>query len=134
MKTTLVTGGAGFAGSHLIDQLAADESDSSIVAWHRPGSAHGARSASARVRWEAVDMLDRAAVAAAIARTRPSTVFHCAGAAHVGRAWSGTESTFALNVRGTQYLLEALADQSVPARVLVPSSAMIYRPSTEPLR
>lgn len=133
MNPILVTGAAGFAGSHLIDQLAADDSGATIVAWHRPGSERGSRTTSARVRWDAVDVLDRAAVAAAVARTRPDTVFHCAGAAHVGRAWTGTESTFALNVRGTQYLLEALAAQPAAARVLVPSSAMIYRPSTEPL-
>jgi GDP-4-dehydro-6-deoxy-D-mannose reductase len=137
VNAILVTGAAGFAGSHLLDQLATDDSGSTIVAWHRPGSAHGPGSSSTRVRWDAVDMLDRAAVAAAVERSRPETVFHCAGAAHVGRAWSGTETTFAINVRGTQYLLEALEhlhrNHGVPARVLVPSSAMIYRPSTEPL-
>ena len=33
----LVTGGAGFAGSHLIELLSRDGLD--IVAWHRPGGA-----------------------------------------------------------------------------------------------
>jgi GDP-4-dehydro-6-deoxy-D-mannose reductase len=136
----LVTGAAGFAGSHLIDDLARDDSTQPIVAWERPGSGRArgsdAANAHARVRWEAVDLLDRAAVTAAIARIRPSVVFHCAGAAHVGKAWNGGESTFAINVRGTQFLLEALEAlrQERVTRVLVPSSAMIYRPSTEPLR
>ena len=136
----LVTGAAGFAGSHLLDDLARDDSTEAIVAWERPGSerARGSEAAKppARVNWEAVDLLDRAAVAAAIARIRPTVVFHCAGAAHVGRAWNGGESTFAINVRGTQFLLEGLdALRQKPAtRVLVPSSAMIYRPSPEPLR
>ena len=43
--------------------------------------------------------------ATAIARMRPSAVYHCAGAAHVGRAWDSTEPTFATNVRGTHHLL-----------------------------
>ena len=129
----LVTGAAGFAGSHLLDQLAGDDASGLIVAWERPGSARAHAKMAARVRWDAVDVLDRAAVAAAVARARPSVVFHCAGAAHVGRAWNGGESTFAINVRGTQFLLEALHREGGAASVLVPSSAMIYRPSPEPL-
>ncbi len=135
---TLVTGAGGFAGSHVLDQLADDDSGSTLVAWHRPGSAPGPRSASDRVRWEAVDLLDRAAVAAAVARARPSIVFHCAGAAHEGRARSHTEAAFAINVRGTQFVLDALdhlhKEHGVVARVLIPSSAMVYRLSTGPHR
>ena len=78
--TILVTGAGGFAGSHLLDLLAGE--DVAIVAWHRPGSAP--RAAGPSVRWEAVDLLDRGAVREAIARTRPSAVYHCAAAAHVG--------------------------------------------------
>jgi GDP-4-dehydro-6-deoxy-D-mannose reductase len=60
-------------------------------------------------------------------------VYHCAGAAHVGRSWEDTPATFAINVRGTHHLLSALTEHAVPARVLVPSSALVYRPSVEPL-
>jgi GDP-4-dehydro-6-deoxy-D-mannose reductase len=120
--TTLVTGAAGFAGSHLIDLLAAAGAD--LVAWHRPGG-HPPREV-AGVRWDAVDLLDRAQVVAAIARSRPTHVYHCAGAAHVGRAWDSTERTFAINVRGTHHLLETLERAAEPARVMIPSSALVY--------
>ena len=118
----LVTGAAGFAGSHLIDLLSA--SDARIVAWHRPGGAPPRPHPG--TRWEAVDLLDRDQVDAAVARLRPSAVYHCAGEAHVGRAWDSTESTFAINVRGTHHLLEALERTGAPVRVLVPSSALVY--------
>ncbi len=121
----LVTGAAGFAGSHLLDLLAASGAD--IVAWHRPGG-KPPRDVP-RTRWDAVDLLDAAQVAGAIARLRPSAVYHCAGAAHVGRAWDFTEATFATNVRGTHHLLQALEREGVGARVLVPSSALVYATS-----
>jgi GDP-4-dehydro-6-deoxy-D-mannose reductase len=145
-SVTLVTGAAGFAGGHLLDLLAADAPSgvsaanpsnaasaagetggagaARIIAWHRPGGAPP-RDVPGTI-WEAVELLDRAAVRDAIARLRPSLVYHCAGAAHVGRAWDRTESTLAINVRATHHLLDALAAARVDARVLIPSSAMVY--------
>src|SRR6202035_5174838 len=143
----LVTGAAGFAGGHLLELLARDGLP--LVAWHRPGGTqppstpamepHAVRSAVeppavTSVLWEAVDLLDRPAVRAALDRVRPAAVYHCAGAAHVGRSWDKIESTFAVNVRGTFNVLEALREAGVTARVLVPSSAMVYAPADTMLR
>ena len=98
-----------------------------------PGIALAARRAlrDRRVQWEAVDLLDRGAVREAIARTRPSAVYHCAAAAHVGKAWDSTESTFAVNVLGTHHLCDALRREDLHVQFLIPSSAMIYRPSSD---
>jgi len=131
----LVTGAAGFAGSHLLELLAADgardpAASVDIVGWHRPGKKPPAVNG---VRWDAVDLLDRTAVAEAIRRHQPGAVYHCAGAAHVGRAWDSVTSTFAVNVRGTHHLLDALHAAALAPVMFVPSSAMIYRPSNEPI-
>jgi GDP-4-dehydro-6-deoxy-D-mannose reductase len=128
-NTTLVTGAAGFAGSHLIDALVRDRVD--VVAWTRPNG-HEAASTDG-VRRETVDILDRSAVREAMARIRPAAVFHCAGAAHVGKAWDHTESTLATNVMGTHHVLDALRHANVESRVLIPSSALVYTPADRPL-
>src|SRR6266496_713197 len=52
--TILVTGAAGFAGSHLLDRLVGD--DAAVVAWYRPGGKPPATPPS--VRCEAVDLPD----------------------------------------------------------------------------
>ena len=73
--------------------------------------------------WVPVDLLDRASVMDAIAGNRPAVVYHCGGAAHVGHAWSRSEVTLTVNVRGTQHLLDALSRAGATTRVLIPSSA-----------
>lgn len=102
-----------------------------VVGWFRPGG----RAPHARdgVEWDAVDVLDPEAVHTAMARVAPTAVYHCAGAANVGRAWNRTEATLATNVRATQFVLDAAGRLSRPAPVLVPSSAMVYRPADRPL-
>jgi GDP-4-dehydro-6-deoxy-D-mannose reductase len=123
--TLLITGAAGFAGSHLLDLLTtATNNHREIVAWQRPGGR--APAARARARWDSIDLLDRESVREAIARVRPSVVYHCAGAAHVGKAWDRADHTFAVNVRATHHLLDALRAAGVQSRVLIPSSALVY--------
>ena len=134
-QSVLVTGAAGFAGGHLLDLLTGANGDAragsvDVVGWYRPGRMPTERPG---VRWAGVDLLDRDAVADAIALVRPSVVYHCAGAAHVGRAWEQTEATFAVNVRGSHHVLDGLARAGVSARVLIPGSAHVYRPAGEPL-
>lgn len=140
LPTVLVTGAAGFAGGHLLDLLAR-EPQNELVAWRRPPNARTARPGPsptavlrARVAWDEVDLLDLTAVRDALARVRPAFVYHCAGAAHVGRAWHTTEPTFAINVRGTHHLLEGLrATANTSARVLIPSSSLVYAVADGPM-
>jgi GDP-4-dehydro-6-deoxy-D-mannose reductase len=81
----------------------------------------------------AVDLLDASAVRTAIAETRPGTIYHLAGAAHTAESWRSTTTTLATNVLGTHNLLEAVCLARVSARILIPGSALVYRPSTEAL-
>lgn len=129
LPPTLVTGAAGFAGGHLLDLLASQGAN--LVAWHRPGG-DPPREVDG-VRWQGVDLRDRDAVRAAIRATKPDRVYHCAGAAHVGDAWNAGLHAFDTNVRGTHHLVEALRAEAPEARLLIPSSGLVYAPSEHPM-
>jgi GDP-4-dehydro-6-deoxy-D-mannose reductase len=121
----LITGAAGFAGSHLLDVL--EPGDAPIVAWYRPGERLPAPPTGARCRWMEVDVVDAGAVRSAILSIRPSAVYHLAGVAHVGGSWGETVRTLEVNVLGTHHVLSAIAELERPPRILVTGSALVYR-------
>jgi GDP-4-dehydro-6-deoxy-D-mannose reductase len=129
--TILVTGAAGFAGSHLLDLLG--EEAVRVVALRKPGVGADTQAAYPAVAWMEIDVLDRDAMRKAIGELAPEVVYHLAGAPHVGQSWSAATETLSINVMGTHALLEALRLERVPARVVVPSSAYVYRPSDRAL-
>jgi GDP-4-dehydro-6-deoxy-D-mannose reductase len=101
-----VTGGSGFAGSHLLDLL--------------PGATAPSR--------EELDLLDGDAVSAAVRESAPDTVWHLAALASVGRSWEAPAETIAENVAMTVNLLEAVRTEAPEATVVLISSGEIYGP------
>ena len=100
------------------------------MAWSRqPAGAHGGDG----VEWSQVDVTNRDDVTAALLRARPQWVVHLAGSPHVGQSWANAWEPLKTNVIGTHHLLEAVRTGHRHCRVLVVTSAMIYRPSGDPL-
>lgn len=126
--TILVTGAAGFAGSHVVQTLAGA---GNVIGWMR--ATPPPEEIAPLATWQQVDLLDREAVRAAIYRAKPDAVYHCAGAPNVAYSWRDTVSPLSNNVLGTHILLDALRRAGSRCRVVIPGSATVYAPSTSPL-
>jgi len=125
--TVLITGAAGFAGSHVLDLLGED--DVRVVALRKPGIGAETQAAYPAVEWVEIDLLDRDSVRRAVASLAPAAIYHLAGSPHVGQSWKSATETLSVNVLGTHHLFEALRAEGLHSRVVVPSSAYVYRPA-----
>jgi GDP-4-dehydro-6-deoxy-D-mannose reductase len=124
----LVTGAAGFAGSHVVEALGGPDH---VVGWthHAPPPREIAHLAA----WHRVDMLNLAEVRDEIARLKPSAVIHCAGAPNVAHSWRDAVTPLSANVLATHHLFDALGRAGAACRVVVPGSATVYAASTAAL-
>ena len=123
----LITGAAGFAGSHLLEHLAGSDD---LVGWSRSDPPPGL---APLARWERVDILDGQRVYDALRLLRPRAIFHCAGLPHVAESWTDTAAPLAANVLGTHRILDAVDRLDYPCRILVTGSSLVYGPSADPI-
>jgi GDP-4-dehydro-6-deoxy-D-mannose reductase len=120
----LITGGAGFAGTHLAEMLLAD---ADVEVWgtshHAPApdlpGLHGLQTTTC-------DLLDRDAVQAMLAQLRPNWIFHLAGQSDVGGSWGSAWETIEANMRSQLNLLEAMVQVKLDARILIVGSNNEY--------
>ena len=131
-NTVLVTGGAGFIGSHLVDALVARGHavrvfDSLEPQVHGPLATQGRWPAYANPGAEYLlgDVRDRDALARALAGVE--AVCHLAAGTGVGQSMYQISKYVEVNVQGTANLLDALANGSHRVRRLIlASSRAIY--------
>lgn len=125
----LVTGGAGFIGSHLVDRLLALGHEVAVLddlsSGHRENLPPGVRLHVASVAGPAIDEI--------VAAERPEAIFHLA--AQVDAARSVREPLFdaEVNVLGTVRLLAAAAGAGVRRFVLASSAAVYGEPEALPV-
>lgn len=128
-RNVLVTGGAGFVGSYLVDALVA-RGDRVRVFDNLDPQVHGPeREAppwlSPGAELVVGDMRDARAVAAALQGV--DVVFHLAAAVGVGQSMYRIADYTATNTLGTAHLLQALVDRKQQLqRLVVASSMSIY--------
>lgn len=117
----LITGGAGYIGSHACKALA--RAGYTPIAYDNLVYGH-----AGAVRWgplERGDISDRARLDAVLVRYRPTAVMHFAAYAYVGESVEDPGKYYRNNVAGTLTLLEALRDQAID-RFIFSSTCATY--------
>lgn len=137
MKTVLVTGGAGYIGSHTcVELLAAGHAvvvldnlcNSSAEALHRVENISG-RS----LEFVEADVRDRRAVDALFKAHSIDSVVHFAGLKSVAESVAHPELYFDNNLGGTRALCEIMADHGIKDLVFSSTASVYGNPSNDPI-
>ncbi|MDH3944442.1 MAG: SDR family NAD(P)-dependent oxidoreductase [Anaerolineae bacterium] len=128
MRRSLVTGGAGFIGSHLAEALLERGDRVRIFDNFSTGRVENLTGLKDRVEIVEGDVRDRAAVEAAMQGV--DLVFHHAAFISVPLSIEHPQDCFDANVQGTVHVLEAARAAGV-AKVVLASSAAVYGDALE---
>jgi GDP-4-dehydro-6-deoxy-D-mannose reductase len=135
MARSLITGIAGFAGSHLAEILIS-----------RGDEVHGIDREDARtetighlvdpkqIETHPLDIRDRKGLTDLLGRERFDRIYHLAGLTFIPESLMEPEETLAVNLGGTMALFEAARAAAPAARILFVSSAAAYGDLDDPSR
>ena len=124
--SVLVTGGAGFLGSHLVDKLIELGSNVTVI----DDLSFGRRkNVSKQARFVRLDITKYKLLEKAIARAGPAIIYHLAANAttkETEMGWSDPASDYRVNAVGTLNVLRAVADLGLNPHIIYASSAAVY--------
>ena len=119
----LVTGGAGFIGSHVVDAYLAAGHEVAIVDNFSTGSEHNL---NPDARLHRVDLREPSAIASLISTFRPDVVNHHAAQAEVPRSVEDPAFDAQVNLIGGINLLKASVDHGVKKIIFISTGGALY--------
>lgn len=126
-KRVLVTGGAGFIGSHLVDRLISDGFEVAVLDNLSTGSTEYLNEQALFIK---ADVADEEAVVRLFNEFRPDYVFHLAAHADVVNSVSHPQFDATVNILGTINVLKAAIEIEAKKFVFTSSAAVYGIPRT----
>lgn len=125
MSKILITGGTGFAGSHLLEHLQQNpENEIHVTSFGSKNSLANNLLPSEQIH--SLDLTDEEAVFSLFEKLKPERIYHLAAIAVVGSSFSQAREIITNNVKLQLNLLEAVKKYTPDSRVLVVGSAQEY--------
>ena len=120
----LITGGAGFIGSHLADFLVSRGEKDVYVEYWKGENLENVKHLDGRVKFVELDIKNTEGVRATIAKIRPELIFHLAAQSFVTESWKRPKETLETNIIGTFNIFDAVIKERLdPVIISVCSSA-----------
>ncbi len=110
-KRAIVTGGAGFIGSHVVDALLGDGYEVTVV---DDLSAGDRRRVAPEADLQVLDIVDLAALSALVERVKPDAIYHLAAQASVVASVENPNRDCEVNVQGTLNVVETAGRVGAP--------------------
>lgn len=118
----LVTGGAGFIGSHLVDRLVTDGHEVSVIDNLSTGSLKNLDLSISKIEFHNADILDKDLVENLISKS--DVIFHMAAAVGVKNIIDNPIKSLATNYNGSENVLHAAAKHN--KRLFIASTSEVY--------
>ncbi len=132
-QTVVVTGGAGFIGSHLVDLQLESGANVCVI----DNLSYGRRSflppEGPNFHFFNGDILDENPLEEVLTRFKPNTLYHLAAIHHIPTCERKPDLALRVNVEGTQRLLSRLRETESLQRIVFASSGAVYDTLDGPL-
>lgn len=124
-KKVLITGIAGFAGSHLAELLLSQGHEVYGLCRPRSKTDH-IESIKSKLHLEDADLLDSHSLYTTIARIKPDYIFHLAAQSFVPTSWVSPSVTLEVNVVGSANIFEAVRQVGINPVIQIACSSEEY--------